>query len=260
MSTVRSKKKSKPQIPQASRVRKKSALKKGGKRWSPVKVVVIGADVSMSTISLGGIAETKDGKIRVGTASIRWTTGVDYFKRMKEAADASQNVVMELYADMKIMPELAQVHFAIEEAVSYGHIQRAMGQFTKQQIQISGAFMGGLLKWGFTNLYEIQNNQWRAMVAHDLGFTIHKSKWAPPELAKEFHCNERDVGKFRAKQWVKKFHPKWDKEWPDIIRQGKQGQIPRPLDSFAKGVQSDDRYEALAMAEFLWRDLKGELK
>jgi hypothetical protein len=41
-----------------------------------------------------------------------------------------------------------------------------------------------------------------------------------------------------------------------IIDSSKEGKIPRPETSKAKAIQSDDRYEALAIMEFLKRDLE----
>lgn len=226
---------------------KASARKKVGKRraWSRVKTVAIGVDISLYSISVAGGAALPDGKFRVGTYKLAWEKDDDYLLRMKQAAKA-HDVFHNLFENMKIECDLHQVFVAVEEAVSFGHIQRHAGQTIKQQIQMSGAFIGGVLRYGWPHLYEIQANQWRKMVADDLGITIHHTKWNP----------DKHIGKYRAQQWVEKFHPKWDGHWPDMIRTTKRGLIPRPESSKAKGEQSDDRYEALAIMEFMRRTLK----
>jgi hypothetical protein len=229
----------------------------GGRKWKKAEMVYIGGDISLSSISLGGLARTTDGKLRFGAVSKRWTKDVDYFIRMKESAKAHE-FVLDLLAELKVLAEIEQMAFAIEEAVAIGYLQKAQSAWVKQQLQISGAFLGGLLRWGYKDIVEIQANKWRAMVANDLGITTHTSKWNSTDvlaLPPEFHAAARNVGKYRAQQWVQVFHPKWDGHWPDIVKT-KDGQVSRPETSKAAGEQSDDRYEALAMSEWLRRDLK----
>lgn len=251
----------------APKLRKKPVpgKKTTGKGWSRVEWVAIGADVSMSSISLAGIARTRDGKVRVGTHTVRWEKGTDFFERMGSAAKA-HDVVHELFINMKVMPELNEIAIATEEAVPIGMLQRgtkgknagATGAWMKQQIQISGAFVGGLVRYGYKDIYEIQANQWRALVAADLGITTHYSKWKTEDvlaLPEHYHVKKDSIGKYRAQQWVELFHPKWDGKWPDIITSAK-GKVSRPEKSKAMGEQCDDRYEALAMAEWLRRELK----
>lgn len=224
----------------------------GKQRWTKAKWVCIGGDISMSSISLGGIACTSDGKIRVAAHAVRWQKGTDYFDRMKDAARA-HDIVDGLMEGLQVMVEPEDVYFALEEAVSFGHLQRGASNSMKQQVQISGAFIGGLLKWGYPNIYEIQANKWRKLVADDLatlpefeGMTIHHTKWNP----------DKKIGKFRAKQWIERFHPKWDGHWADLITDSKLGLIPRPEGRNAQAAQSDDRYEALAMAAVMRKELK----
>lgn len=226
-------------------------------RWKKAEIVWIGGDISLSSISLAGLARTQDGKLRVGAISKRWTKDVDYFVRMKEAAKAHE-FVHDLMAELRISAELEQMTFAIEEAVAISYLKKGDSSWIKQQLQISGAFIGGLLRWGYNDIVEIQANKWRGLVAADLGITTHASKWNTEDVLKlpsGFHAQPKGIGKFRAQQWVMKFHPKWDGHWPDIVTT-KDGQVPRPESSKAAGVQSDDRYEALAMAEWLRREIR----
>lgn len=204
----------------------------------------------MSSISLGGIAKTHDGKIRTGAVTKRWQKNTDYFIRMSDAAKA-HDIVHDLLAEMKVMADLDEIHFAIEEAVAIGYLQRAKNSsWAKQQIQISGAFLGGLLRWGYKDITEIQAQQWQALVAADLGITTHHTKWNPT----------KKEGKFRAKEWIERFHPKWDGHWEDLINDSKLGLIARPEGRKAQAVQSDDRYEALAAAWWMRQELKERSK
>lgn len=246
--------------------------KKASGKWRSVEYVAVGADVSMSTISLAGLAKTKDGKLRHGAVSIRWDKDYDYFRRMKEAAKA-HDAMLELFKALKVMPELTDVYIAAEEPVPIGFFQRASkgqasgqaGAYLKQQVQISGSFLGGLLRWGWEQIYEIQANQWRKLVADDLAehhgidFTTYKPKWAseivlPLNLPSEIKVKGDSVGKYRAQQWMRTLHSKWDKGWEDIVGTSK-GQRLRG-DSKAQGLQCNDIYEAFAMAEFMRREIK----
>ncbi len=242
------KKKSKAKVPpkfaKSASARAKTRPKS---RWSRVEFVAVGIDVSLYSISIAGTARLSNGKWRRPRAvKLAWEMDDDYLKvRVKQAA-RPESLMHDLFAALKIEPELEQVFIAIEEAVSFGHIQRHAGQAIKQQIQISGALIGGLLRYGWPNLYEIQANTWRKVVADDLGITTHHTKWNPTKTE----------GKFRAKEWVKLFHPKWDGHWPDMIRTNKRGLIPQPETSKARPEQSDDRYEALAIMEWMRRQDK----
>jgi hypothetical protein len=244
-------------------VKKKSKPK--GKGWTKVEWVCIGGDISLSSLSLAGLARTRTGKLRTGAISIRWEKEQDYFERMAALAKA-HDFIHDLMAEMKVMAELDEIAIAIEEAVPIGMLQRgtkgkssgATGAWMKQQIQISGSFIGGLLRWGYRDIYEIQANQWRKVVADDLGITTHASKWNTEDVLKlpsHMNANAKSIGKYRAQQWVEQFHPKWDGHWPDIIASSK-GQIARPSTSHAMGIQADDRYESYAIAEWLRRELK----
>ena len=219
--------------------------KRKKRRYARAAWVCVGVDASYYGISVAVVAKTTEGKIRVGTAAKRWTKVDDYFSRLADAAKGHE-ILLNAFQDAKVMCELHQVFIAQEEPVAIGHLQRIEGRVMKQQCEISGAFLGSLFRWGWHQVWQIQANQWRALVARDLGITIHHTKWNP----------DKWIGKFRAKQWVKEFHPTWDKDWPDIIKNEKHGMIPRPVNSRAKPVQSNDLYEALAMAQWMREALK----
>lgn len=265
-------KKKRPGIPKVAVPGKAKRKERPGKPYRSVDYVAIGGDVSMSSIALAGIAVTKGGNVRAGAISVRWEKDTDYFARMAQAAKANE-IMYDLFAKLKIMPELDQVYLAVEEPVPIGMFQRSSrGQksgmssaYLKQQCQISGAFLGGLLKWGWTQIFEIQANSWRKVVADDLAqhfgidFTIAPQKFNSTDvlpLPKEFHPNPKSIGKYRSPQWLQVMHPKWDKGWPDIVNHSKRGQIPRPKESKAQGIQPDDRYDAFPMAEWMKREIE----
>ena len=224
---------------------------------SSVTWMAVGIDTSTYSISGSAIAMQRGKLSPVRSHSVRWEKGTDYFTRMRGAASAS-DFMHELIGPM-FGPTLEQVFIAIEEPVSFGHLQRMQSQSIKQQIQIAGALMGGLLKWGWQNIYEIQANQWRKVIADDLGITIHKSKYQNAEflpLPKGYHVKAGTVGKFRSKQWTEQFHPDWDGHWTDLIQHTKLGAIPRPEDSKAAAFQPDDRYDTLAMMKWMMNEIE----
>lgn len=270
MSSAKAKKKKKPagdSLPSGEDERwaKIIAGRQETARYRYVDWVAVGIDVSFSSISVAGMARLQNGKVRRARAlTVRWERSTDYYTRMIGAAKGHE-ILFDVFKRLKVMPELDQVHIAIEEAVSIGQLQRmgklaGAGQVTKQQLQISGALMGGLLRWGWQNIYEIQAQQWQKIVADDLEISTHYSKWGNVEyLSLPTHfppVAKKSVGKYRAWQWVEQFHPKWDGKWPDMIGHSKRGLIHRPEKSHAQGVQSDDRYEALGIMEWMRRELK----
>jgi hypothetical protein len=215
---------------------------------------VMGFDVSMSSIAGAAIGYDETLKKFAGPNFIylRWEKDDDYFSRLKEACN-SQLLVEGLLQELGLILSMDEVFIAQEEPWPLGMIRGGLSNFLKQQAEISGAFLGGLVRWGYTNVSQMNSIRWRQMVAADLGITTHHSKWRSPELAARFNCKPADSGKFRAKQWALNpgyaFMGAFENEipdWPDIIS-SKDGKKPRPEGSKAKGVQPDDRYDALAV-------------
>jgi hypothetical protein len=235
---------------------KSPVLRKKVRKSAAIDWLAVGFDTSTYSISGAAIASSHGKLFGPHTISLRWEKGTDYFARMTAAAKAA-DLMHDLMGPM-IGAELDQVFIAIEEPVSFGHLQRMQSQSIKQQIQIQGAFMGGLLRWGWQNIYEIQANQWRKIVADDLGITIHKSKYQSEEylpLPPNYSVLSSAVGKFRSRQWVEEFHSDWDGGWPDLISHNKLGVTAKPETSKAKSFQPDDRYDALAITEWMRREI-----
>lgn len=199
----------------------------------------LGFDVSMSSIA--GSVFAYDHTLRKFKGPydtiLRWEKSTNYYDRIEQAA-RGHDLVFNLLVQLNYSIPMSRVAIAIEEPWSFGHAGKQESGWLKQQAQISGAFMGALLRYGWVNLYEINNSQWRKIVADDLGITTHWTKWG-----------KGPIGKLRAREWAEAKWPELEK-YPDLISSNKLGLIPRPETSKAKAVQCDDRYDARAMA--LW--------
>jgi len=121
----------------------------------------------------------------------------------------------------------------------------------KQQAEMSGALLAGLLRYGYRNIYQIHNAWWRKIVADDLGITTHHSKWG-----------KGIIGKMRPKEWSLGAFNNYNAEfpndvplWPDLIADSKNGgRKAQPEGSRASPLQPDDRYQALPMALWVMRE------
>jgi hypothetical protein len=258
-------KKSKSKFPAKPIVRKKVAKKLP---TVPVKWhgwMVCGFDTSMSSIAGAAFAYDHTLKKYLGPEFVirRWSKEDHYFDRLKQASK-SHELVLDLQATLHISFPVEDIYIAQEEPIPLGMLKgKSVSGFAKQQAEVSGAFLGGLLRYGFQNIFQINNMRWRKPIADDLGITTHPSKWKDPDLCEEFNCAPANTGKFRAKQWAM-MNPGYAwmhsfseevPDFPDIIESSKLGKIPRPDGSTAKAVQCDDRYEALAMAWSLYLEM-----
>jgi hypothetical protein len=242
-------KKKRPKLSASASVREKPVKKKRklegktGRRkpgW-----VACGFDVSMSSLAGATFAWDNTLKRLVGpsTVIVRWERDIDYFTRLAQAAKAYDHI-HALLAGLKMSIGKDDIYIAVEEPWPFHMVKQAESNALKQQAQISGAFLGGLTHYGYFNIQEIPANHWRQVVAKDLGITIHHSKWNP----------DKRIGKFRAKEWALS---RFDiPEFVDLIQHSKRGLIPRPDESKARAVQSDDRYEAVAIAKWMVEEIK----
>lgn len=253
-------------------VKKKRSLAKVPGRTSEKSWLICGFDTSMSSIAGAAIAWDETLKKLRGPKFImnRWSKDDHYFNRLTEAAKAHE-FILGLQDELGISVDAAQVWIAQEEPFPPHGSFTGRGQSVtlKQQAEISGAFLGGLLRWGYIEIWQIGNTTWRKVVADQLNesgitkdLTLHPPKWNDPALALRYNAKPKGCGKWRAKQWAQDVYEPWSvqrtgceiPDWPDII-ESKDGKIPRPGDSKAKGVQPDDRYDALAIMEALRVDL-----
>jgi len=230
--------------------------------------MVCGFDTSMSSIA--GAAFAYDAVLRKFKGpvfkTVRWQKEDDYFSRLK-AAVKSQDLVFDLQGLLTVSMESDEIFIAQEEPwPAHGSFTgRNISSTLKQQAEISGAFLGGLVHWGYTNVAQISSTRWRALVAADLGITIHHSKWKSPELALKYNCRPADSGKFRSKEWalevwndanrLENVFPGVIPDLPDII-DSSRGKIPRPEGSRAKSTQPADEYDALAIGWTFYAELR----
>jgi len=230
--------------------------------------MVAGFDVSLSVVAGAAVAWDEVLKKFKGPAFIekRWTKEDHYFERLKVAGMAHE-FILDLQAALSISISSKNVFIAEEEPWPFGLIKGGDSGWLKQQAEMSGAFLGGLVRYGFQNVSQMNTIRWRQMVANDLGITTHVSKWKDPKLCMVYNCAPANVGKFRTKQWALAYSENgnyWIEpvpNWADIIK-GNSGNIPRPKNSRAKAHQPDDRYDALAICwtHYLELELDGILK
>jgi hypothetical protein len=216
--------------------------------------VVCGFDTSMSSLAGAAIAYDKVlGKLKGPKfQTVRWEKDTDYFARIKDAAK-SYEIVLDLQMHLGVSMGMDEIFIAQEEPWPMGITTGKTSGFLKQQAEISGAFLGGLVRYGFKNIAQMHSIRWRTMIANDLGITTHFSKWRSAELATMYNCKPADSGKFRSKQWArgqKDFMPGFPDKVPDIpdIIERKEGRVLRPEGSVAKAIQPADEYDALAVA------------
>ena len=235
------------------KVRKKHP-KRRNKTW-----MVVGFDISLSSIA--GAAFAWDGTLRkfVGPVFVMksWPPNTHYFEKLQDLVRA-ENFIHELQLKLKLVAELDEIYIAVEEPFPVGMVKRLESQSIKQQAEFSGAFLGGLLRYGFQNVFQIAWYQWAGIVAEESGITIHHSKWNYTKNPFKLAPHGKGSGKWRVKAWALNFCP-WAGEipkWRDLISREKQGKIPRPKDSKARAVQPDDRYDALGIMYWMKKELE----
>jgi len=228
--------------------------------------IVAGFDVSMSCIAGAAIAWDRITGKHKGPVFVehRWTKEDHYFDRLKVAAK-SHELMFDIIGEFHLALPLEKIFIAVEEPWPFGMVKGGESGWLKQQAEISGAFLGGLIRYGYENVSQMNTIRWRTVVAEDLGITTHHSKWKDPKLCATYNCNPKDAGKFRTKQWAYNpgyaFMGMFSEEvpgWPDIIHSNKLGNIPRPENSRARAIQPDDRYDALAICWTHFLELKEE--
>ena len=238
----------------------KISVKSGARKKHPKKRtktwMVAGFDLSMSSIA--GAGYCYDGTLRkeIGPAFTMkmWEKNTHYFERITDAAYA-HNFILDLQKELKTVAELDEIYIAVEEPFPTGMVKRLESNAIKQQAEIQGAFIGGLLRYGYKNVFQISWSQWAGLVAADLGITIHHSKWNYESNPFKLAPSGKGSGKWRAKEWALKSDYEIP-NWKDLINHGKRGKIHRPKESKARGVQPDDRYDALGIMEWMKAELK----
>jgi len=215
----------------------KSAAKDLRKSW-----VAIGMDMSMTSIAAAAIGW--DGALGAMTdvrwGEIRWTPEHDYFTRLGQAANVHSLILDVIPSLWAVAPE--RVCICIEEPFPMGMMTRKTftGSWIKQQCEVAGAAKGAIVRYGWPNIYEINNAQWKATLRRE-GVTIRKM----PE------------GKWDVKEWACQALGLPD--LPDLVRGKEGGKIPRPESgrgANAKAVQPSDVYDAAACLAWMMDEIQ----
>lgn len=225
-------------------VKKAKPIKAVPKKGKNPSVICLGFDVSMSSIA--GAARMYDSVLNKHRGPFwyikRWQTDTPYFERMRDAVQC-HDIVDELLVGLHgLVKNIEEVHIGIEEPWPLGLVKRAQSGWLKQQAQIQGAFIAGLLKWGYPNIYEVSIPTWQALVANDMDM-----KWSKKD----------GFDKWTIKEWAREVYPGIP-DWPDLIRD-KNGLKPQPKSSVAKPVQPDDRYDSTGIMELTWEYAHGRI-
>lgn len=223
-------------------------IRKAEQRASNKSWAALGADTSMTALSVVGIGfdATLGKMVGPAYAEIRWVPDDDYFKRLGEAARGHE-LVMDVLKDLWVIkPE--NVYLAIEEPFHYGAAQRQIAGWLKQQAEISGSFKGSLVRYGYQNIYEINNSQWHKTL-RDEGVEFIKMVKAltKPERREAAHRN-----KFIVKEWAVRAFGLPD--LPDLVKSKSGAKIVRPESGFgakAKAEQPNDIYDAAACCAWM---------
>lgn len=206
-------------------------------------VVSLGFDISMACVA--GCAKMYDStlnKMRGPVWNIRrWDVQTDFYTRMDEAVRAHDHVLDLMEKLHGIITDVGQVWIAVEEPWAPGYVKQAQSAWLKQQAQIQGAFLGGLIRYGYPHINEVGTKSWRSTVAKDMDMKQNK-----------------EFDKWTVKEWVEEVYG--EKPWPDLIYKSGLGLVPKPKTSKAKATQPDDRFDATGVMEWCWDEAHKELK
>lgn len=194
----------------------------------------IGVDISV--MSLTGVGVAFDAVLNQmrgpGYYSIRWERDTHFLDRLAQVTK-SDFILEVLHSIGPFSVPIENVYIAVEEAWPAGIVKRADSAWLRQQAQIHGAFVGGLVRWGFTNVFEINNQLWKNPIRDE----------------REQVGEGRGIDKWDVKEWAMAAYGLPD--LPDLIKNTKRGLIPRPDNSRAKAVQPDDLYDAAGILSWM---------
>ena len=203
----------------------------------------VGVDTSLTALSAVAVAYDgmRDAMIGPFWSEIRWMPEVDYFDRLGQAAKGHELIQSVLAKTWVLDP--TRIFIAVEEPWYFGATKRGQSAWLKQQAEVAGAFKGSIVRWGYTNIYEINNSQWRKAIRDD-GHDVRKG----PE------------GKWDVKDWA--INAFGLPDLPDLVKSKSGAKIPRPESGFgakAKPVQPNDIYDAAACCAWMQNNLPNDL-
>lgn len=217
------------------KAKKKFKFSKVERKKSPI---AIGADLSLSSLALSAkMYDATLQKMRGPSWTItRWDKSVSLDEKLRQVAKA-HDFIHEIMYELNhgIIPDSDCLFIGVEELPP-----RAMqAKRYREQAEIIGSFVGGLLRYGFTNVIRVNIKSWQALVAADMDIEL------------------KELDKWVVKEWAKQVHdaPKWK----DLIRNNKNGLIPKPKGSVAMPEQPDDRYDATGIMEWVWNKKAGKI-
>lgn len=196
---------------------------------------VIGIDMSLSNIS--GACQVYDSKLGVFSPvtvhRVRFTKADHWYTRMLTAAKA-HDFIFDLVKQASLAGiETDNYVIGVEEPWPAHLAKKGDSAWLRQQAQIHGSFVGGLLRWGWTRVYEVNNQLWKGPVRDALG--------------------KGTIDKWDVKDWAVE---KWGIEVPDIINTAKLGMIEQPSTSRAKPHAPNDIYDALGVMNWTGREVE----
>jgi hypothetical protein len=212
----------------------------------------IGADTSMTSVAVVAIGYDAilDKIVGPKYADMRWMPEDDYFKRLGQAAKG-YDLILDVLGGLVIPTH--RVYIAAEEPFFYGAVKRQQSGWLKQQAEVAGAFKGGLARYGYLNIYEINNSQWHAALRKD-GVEFEIAPKGSPEIDKKL---ARERNKFLVKTWAIKAFGLPD--LPDLVASKSGAKIPRPESGYgakAKAVQPNDIYDAAACCAWMQNEIE----
>lgn len=212
----------------------------------------IGVDTSMSSVAVVGIGYdcVLDKIVGPEYVEIRWMPDDDYFKRLGDAVKG-YDLILDVIGGLVIPTN--RVYVAIEEPFYYGAIKGGQSSYLKQQAEVAGAFKGGLARYGYLNIYEINNSQWHAALRKDgIEFAV-----APRGSSQAEKTAAREANKFKVKDWA--INAFGLPNLPDLVKSKSGAKIPRPESGFganAKAVQPNDIYDAAACCAWMQNEIE----
>lgn len=211
--------------------RKKAKLTTPASKRQEASWASVGIDISITSIS--GAMTVYDAVVDElkgpGLHSVRWERPTHFLDRLAEATRAGNFVLDLLSETCSASIPLDRFWIGVEEAWPAGIVKKADSGWLRQQAQVQGAFMGGLVKYGYTKVYEVNAQLWKNPIREETGIG-RPDKW--------------DV-----KAWALDTFAVPD--FPDLIKHSKRGLIAKPDTSKAKPMQPDDRYDALGVMEYM---------
>jgi hypothetical protein len=203
---------------------------------------VAGIDVSVTSMSgammvYDSLIDTMRGP---GLFSVRWERDVHFLDRLAQAVRAADFIHSLIAACGPMSIPADNIWIGVEESWPAGIVRRAESGWLRQQAEVCGAFRGGLVRYGYTRVYDVNAQSWRVLVARDLDKKLNK-----------------DFTKWDVKKWAMFSYAV--EERPDLYDHKTRGLIPLHDKTKAKPRQPDDCYDALGIMNWTFQTREDEV-